>query len=55
LSRSEGRLLSLLSPGQALWRVGNRSFVVWHQRSTIEARLTDTDTGMSLKPAESRR
>ena len=55
LSRSEGRLLSLLSPGQALWRVGNRSFVVSHQRSTIEARLTDTDTGMSLKPAESRR
>ncbi len=54
LSRSEGRLLSLLSPGQALWRVGNRSFVVSHQRSAIEARLTDTDSGMSLKPAERR-
>jgi type IV secretory pathway VirB4 component len=54
LSRSEGRLLSLLSPGQALWRVGNRSFVVSHQRSAIEARLTDTDSGMSLKPTERR-
>ena len=46
LSRSEGRLLALLSPGQALWRVGGRSFVVSHQRSAIEARLTDTDAGM---------
>src|SRR5580693_3901908 len=55
LSRSEGRLISTLSAGQALWRVGNRSFVVSHQRSAIEARLTDTDSGMSLKPAESRR
>jgi type IV secretory pathway VirB4 component len=48
LSRSEGRLISMLSPGQALWRVGSRSFIVNHQRSRIEARLTDTDTGMSL-------
>jgi type IV secretory pathway VirB4 component len=48
LSRSEGRLISMLSPGQALWRVGSRSFVVNHQRSRIEARLTNTDTGMSL-------
>jgi type IV secretory pathway VirB4 component len=46
LSRSEGRLISMLSPGQALWRVGSRSFVVTHQRSRIEARLTDTDSGM---------
>jgi type IV secretory pathway VirB4 component len=48
LSRSEGRLISMLSPGQALWRVGSRSFVVNHQRSRIEARLTNTDSGMSL-------
>jgi type IV secretory pathway VirB4 component len=48
LSRSEGRLITMLSPGQALWRVGSRSFVVNHQRSRIEAKLTDTDTGMSL-------
>ena len=48
LSRSEGRLISMLSPGQALWRVGSRSFVVNHQRSRIEAELSDTDSGMSL-------
>ncbi len=46
LSRSEGELISMLSAGQALWRVGNRSFVVQHHRSRIEARLTDTDSGM---------
>jgi type IV secretory pathway VirB4 component len=46
LSRSEGRLISMLGPGRALWRVGSRSFVVAHQRSAIEARMTDTDSGM---------
>jgi hypothetical protein len=37
----------MLSAGQALWRVGSRSFVVAHRRSRIERRLTDTDAGMS--------
>ena len=46
LSRSEGRLISMLSTGRALWRVGSRSFVVAHQRSAIEATMTDTDSGM---------
>jgi type IV secretory pathway VirB4 component len=46
LSRSEGRLISMLGTGRALWRVGSRSFVVAHQRSAIEASLTDTDSGM---------
>jgi type IV secretory pathway VirB4 component len=46
LSRSEGRLISMLGTGRALWRVGSRSFVVAHQRSAIEAGLTDTDAGM---------
>ena len=46
LSASEAELISMLSPGQALWRVGARSFVVAHHRSRLEARLTDTDTGM---------
>ncbi|MGH2868327.1 MAG: helicase HerA domain-containing protein [Solirubrobacteraceae bacterium] len=46
LSRSEGELISMLSAGQALWRVGSRSFVVQHYRSSVEASLTDTDTGM---------
>jgi len=46
LSHSEGRLISMLGTGRALWRVGSRSFVVAHQRSAIEAGLSDTDAGM---------
>jgi type IV secretory pathway VirB4 component len=48
LSESESRLISMLSTGQALWRVGSRSFVVQHYRSRLETRLTDTDTGMKV-------
>jgi type IV secretory pathway VirB4 component len=48
LSSTEARLLTQLSPGQALWRVGSRSFVVQHHRSRIEHRLTNTDTGMRI-------
>ena len=48
LSESEAQLISMLSAGQALWRVGARSFVVQHYRSGIETQLTDTDTGMRL-------
>ena len=48
LSETEARLLTQLAPGQALWRVGSRSFVVAHHRSRIERRLTNTDTGMAL-------
>jgi type IV secretory pathway VirB4 component len=55
LSHSEAELISMLSAGQALWRVGARSFVVQHYRSRIEARLTDTDTGMNVTAAGLRR
>ncbi len=55
LSESEARLISLLSPGQALWRVGSRSFVVQHHRSRLEARLTNTDTGMRISERGVRR
>ena len=55
LSQSEAHLISMLSPGQALWRVGSRSFVVAHARSTLEARLTNTDTGMRGSVAAVRR
>ncbi|MGC9220988.1 MAG: helicase HerA domain-containing protein [Solirubrobacteraceae bacterium] len=48
LSATEARLLTQLHPGQALWRVGARAFVVTHLRSRIERRLTDTDNGMRL-------
>jgi hypothetical protein len=56
LSEREAQLISMLSAGQALWRVGARSFVVQHYRSRLESRLTDTDTGMRAGPgAASRR
>jgi hypothetical protein len=51
LSQTEAHLLTRLGSGQALWRVGTRSFVVQHYRSRLERRLTDTDTGMRLTPA----
>ncbi len=54
LSESEADLISMLGAGQALWRVGTRSFVVQHFRSRIEARMTDTDTGMSTTDAVTR-
>ncbi len=55
LSDSEAALISMLSPGQALWRVGSRSFVVAHDRSSLERRLTDTDAGMSATRGGGRR
>jgi type IV secretory pathway VirB4 component len=55
LSESEARLISMLSAGQALWRVGTRSFIVAHHRSRIETRLTDTDAGMSATSTMRRR
>jgi type IV secretory pathway VirB4 component len=48
LSETEARLISMLSAGQALWRVGSRSFVVQHYRSRLESELTNTDTGMRI-------
>jgi len=48
LSESEAQLIGMLSAGQALWRVGNRSFVVQHYRSQLESELTNTDTGMAI-------
>jgi type IV secretory pathway VirB4 component len=48
LSETEAQLISMLSAGQALWRVGSRSFVVQHHRSRLEAELTNTDTGMRI-------
>jgi type IV secretory pathway VirB4 component len=52
LSETEARLISMLSPGQALWRVGSRSFVVQHYRSRIELAMTNTDTGMTVNGRE---
>jgi type IV secretory pathway VirB4 component len=55
LSDSESALISMLTPGQALWRVGARSFVVAHHRSRIELALTNTDAGMSATATGVRR
>lgn len=55
LSDSEAALISMLGPGQALWRVGSRSFLVAHDRSAMERRLTDTDAGMSATARAARR
>jgi len=46
LSDREGEIVSQLGKGQALWQVGERSFVVQHHRSRIERGLTNTDEGM---------
>jgi type IV secretory pathway VirB4 component len=46
LSETEAELISALSAGQALWRVGSRSFIVQHYRSRLEASFTNTDIGM---------
>jgi hypothetical protein len=51
LSETEARLISMLSAGQALWRIGSRSFVVQHYRSRLEAEMTNTDTGMKITSA----
>ncbi len=52
LSETEAQLIAMLGAGQALWRVGSRSFVVQHYRSRLETRLTNTDTGMRISDAE---
>jgi type IV secretory pathway VirB4 component len=51
LSENESRLIAMLSPGQALWRVASRGFVVQHYRSALEARFSNTDTGMRVSAA----
>jgi hypothetical protein len=52
LSSTEGELIKTLHQGEALWRVANRSFLVYHVLSDIEQRLVDTDSAMlELDPA----
>jgi type IV secretory pathway VirB4 component len=55
LSQTEAEVISMLSAGQALWRVGSRSFVVQHYRSQLETPLTNTDTGMRIDLGRLRR
>ncbi len=51
LTDTEAELLPHLRRGWALWKVGERSFLVEHQRSTVENGLVDTDARMTTRRA----
>ena len=57
LSDTEAELVPHLRRGVALWKVGNRSFLVQHVLAPSERRLVDTDAAMGasgpVAPAES--
>jgi hypothetical protein len=46
LSSTEAELLPQLRRGVALWKVGQRSFLVQHRLSAMERRMVDTDFAM---------
>jgi hypothetical protein len=46
LTDTEAQLLPALPAGTALWKIGQRSFVVEHRISSIERALVDTDARM---------
>ena len=46
LSSTEAEIVSDLQPGQAIWKVGSRSFLVQHRLSGFEAALVNTDARM---------
>jgi len=54
LTATEVELLPTLRRGEALWKVGQRSFLVHHRLSTFEARLVDTDARMAVRAAPAR-
>jgi hypothetical protein len=47
LSSTEADLLPQLRRGVALWKVGQRSFLVQHRLSSMERRMVDTDGAMA--------
>jgi hypothetical protein len=47
LSETEADLLPQLRRGIALWKVGQRSFLVQHRLSSLERRIVDTDAAMN--------
>ncbi|MHB1244239.1 MAG: hypothetical protein ACYC1P_12710 [Gaiellaceae bacterium] len=51
LTDTEAELLPHLRRGWALWKVGQRSFLVQHRLSDVEAELVDTDARMAVKSA----
>jgi type IV secretory pathway VirB4 component len=46
LTHTEATLLPQLERGIALWKIGQRSFLVWHQLGPSERALVDTDSRM---------
>jgi type IV secretory pathway VirB4 component len=51
LTETEAELLPTLRRGEALWKVGQRSFLVHHRLSSFETRLVNTDARMALHAA----
>jgi hypothetical protein len=51
LTDSEAELLPTLRRGEALWKVGQRSFLVHHRLSSFESRPVDTDARMVVHAA----
>jgi hypothetical protein len=50
LTETETELLPGLGRGEAIWKVGQRSFFVSHLISAREAELVDTDAAMAARP-----
>ena len=48
---TEAELLPYLRRGWALWKVGQRSFLVQHRLSSLEREIVDTDARMAVKAA----
>lgn len=55
LTVTEAELLPVLRRGEALWKVGNRSFLVQHRISGIEAKMVYTDARMTAGRHRARR
>ena len=51
LSDTEAELLPHLRRGWALWKVGQRSFLVQHRLSSLERDIVDTDARMAVRTA----
>jgi len=52
LTGTETELLLNLDRGVALWKVGQRSFIVRHRRSRAEEPLTNTDARMTVRAGQ---
>ena len=52
LTATEAEILPQLARGEALWKVGTRSFLVLHRLSERERRICDTDGRMIRAPRD---